>query len=130
MPSGLGKPSNTSVCSPTSNCGTPWPQAASSERSSTITTLNRDESCRAQSRSTVVLPTPGGEMIIRVIYAVSRTNMLHAPIGAVGEFPGQTMFKPEKKPMLITLPPSATALPLMPILCPPRMVINPPLISS
>ena len=66
MPSALGQPSSTSVWKPTSSCGTPRYIPASSPRSSTMPTRSAGrvslplDSAAAISRSSVVLPAPGG----------------------------------------------------------------------
>ena len=72
--SALGQPSSTSVRPPTSSCGRPFHRAATSPRSSATPTRwgampSPSEAARIRSRSSVVLPAPGGARI-RVLYSV------------------------------------------------------------
>ena len=69
MPSALGQPSSTSVWQPTASCGVPWCMPATSPRSSTTAmrwagrSSAPSDRLRIISRSSVVLPSPGGDKI-------------------------------------------------------------------
>ena len=120
----------TSVRRPTRNCGTPSHTPASSPRSSATPTRRAgtpspSESARIRSRSSVVLPQPGGERI-SVLSSSSPAQSL-SRIGAAIPTASRAIRRASEETCrrFHTAPSFTTPLPQMPRRCPPRTVKKP-----
>ena len=128
IPTAFGHPSKTSVLHPTSSCGIPRKHPASSERSSIMQHWSPDpyvfplETSRTKSRSHVVFPNPGGE-IINVFCNIPPINIsfitsFETPITSCAIL---ILRKEIFFIVLISPLQSSTACPVIPTLCPLQM---------
>ena len=120
-PDALPQPSSTCVRAPTSSCGTPSTQAAISPRSShRPTAVPSSERMRTISRSSVVLPLPGGPAISapppRSILTVSAPQPFTSCAMRRHRLPISRKTSPSR---------SQVTRPQSPMRCPPRSVKKP-----